>query len=140
MRQHALREDVYRYLQLMKKNTGPLGSFSDPQPSELYGNIRCTTTDELVVGYVGVSSTSETRIFINRWDLIDWSFSLECEVIITYTHPDTLANYLTNGIEMPTVPAQYGQNGEIIQFYRVRDICVDCRKLGGQNVKPEFWD
>jgi hypothetical protein len=140
VKQHALSPDVYRYLQLMKKNTGPLGSFSDPQPSELYGNIHCTTTDELVVGYVGVSSTAETRIFINRWDLIDWSYSLQCGVTITYNHPDTLAKYLTNGVEMPTVPAEYGPSGEIIQFFRARDICVDCRRVGGQNVKPEFWD
>jgi len=138
--QHALSQNVYRYLQLIKKNTGPLGSFSDPQPSELYGNIRCTTTDELVVGYIGVSTTAQTRIFIYRWDLPDWDYTLFCEVVSTVNHPDTLAKYLTSGSEIPTIPSEYGPNGEILKVFRARDICVDCRRLGGQNVKPEFWD
>jgi hypothetical protein len=140
VKQHALSQNVYRYLQLIKKNTGPLGSFSDPQPSELYGNIRCTTTDELVVGYIGVSTTAQTRIFIYRWDLPDWDYTLFCEVVSTVNHPDTLAKYLTSGSEIPTIPSEYGPNGEILKVFRARDICVDCRRLGGQNVKPEFWD
>lgn len=139
-KQHAVSQATYQYLQLMKKNTGPLGSFSDPQPSELNGNIRCATTDELVVGHVGVSTTSEVRIFIYRSDLPDWNYSLFCEQLFTKNHPDTLAKYLTSGVEIPTVPAEFGPNGEILQVFRARDICVDCRRLGGHNVRPEFWD
>lgn len=140
VKQHALSKTTYQYLQLMKKNTGPLGSFSDPQPSELNGNIRCTTTDELVVGYVGVSTTSQTRIFIYQYQLPDWNYSLFCEQFFTLNHPDTLAKYLTSGVEIPTTPAEFGPNGEIVQVFRARELCVDCRNIGGHNVRPEFWD
>jgi len=139
-KQHALTQTTFQYLQLMKKNTGPMGSFSDPQPSELYGNIHCTTTDELVVGFVGVSTTSQVRIFIYRWNLPAWNYSLFCEQPSMLTHPDTLAKYLTSGVELPTTPAEFGPNGEIVKIFRARDICVDCRRLGGHNVKPEYWD
>ena len=139
-KQRALSAATFQYLQLMKKNTGPLGSFSDPQPSELYGNIHCTTTDELVVGFVGVSTTSQARIFIYRSNLPYWNYSLFCEQLFTENHPDTLAKYLTSGVELPTTPAQFGPNGEIVKIFRARDICVDCRRLGGHNVKPEYWD
>jgi hypothetical protein len=140
VKQHALSQTTYQYLQLMKKNTGPMGSFSDPQPSELNGNIRCTTTDELVVGHVGVSTTSELRIYIYRFNLPDWNYSLFCEQLFTLNHPDTLAKYLTSGVEIPTSPAEFGPNGEIIQVFRTREFCADCRVLGGNNVRPEFWD
>jgi len=140
VKQHALSQTAYQYLQLMKKNTGPLGSFSDPQPSELNGNISCTTTDELVVGYIGVSTTSQVRIFIYRSDLPDWDYNLFCEALFTQNHPDTLAKYLTSGVEIPTIPAAFGPNGETLAVFRARDICVDCRRLGGNNVRPEFWD
>lgn len=139
VKQRALSQSTYQYLQLMKKNTGPLGSFSDPQPSELNGNIHCTTTDELVVGYIGVATTSQVRFFIYRSDLPDWDYTLFCESVFTENHPDTLAKYLTSGTEIPTVPT-FGPNGEILAVFRSRDICVDCRRLGGHNVKPEYWD
>ena len=139
VKQHALSLTAYQYLQLMKKNTGPLGSFSDPQPSELNGNISCTTTDELVVGYVGVSTTSQVRIFIYRSDLPDWDYNLFCEAVYTENHPDTLAKYLTSGVEIPTTPV-FGPNGETVAVFRARDTCVDCRRLGGNNVRPEYWD
>jgi hypothetical protein len=139
VKQRALSQSTYQYLQLMKKNTGPLGSFSDPQPSELFGNIRCTTTDELVVGYIGVATTSQVRIFIYRSDLPDWDYTLFCDPVYTLNHPDTLAKYFTSGVEIPTVPI-FGPAGEVLAVFRARDMCVDCRTLGGHNVKPEYWD
>lgn len=140
VKQHALSQSTYQYLQLMKKNTGPLGSFSDPQPSELNGNIYCTTTDELVVGHVGVATTSQVRIFIYRFNLPDWKYSFFCEQLFTLNHPDTLAKYLTSGVEIPTSPAEFGPNGEIVQVFRTTKFCADCRALGGHNVRPEYWD
>lgn len=141
VRQHALSREGFEYLTLMKKNTGPLGSFSDPQPSELVGNIHCTTTDEPVVGHIGAYSTATTSFYISRWDVPLWNYDLFCEEIATLNHPDTLAKYFTTGENLPTFGARFEEGtGRILSVFRSTNYCVDCRVRGGTNVKPDFWE
>ena len=72
VRQQTLTADEYAYWQLLAKNTEQIGSLFDPQPSQLTGNVRRLDGEqagELALGYVGVHSVTERRIFVSRDEL-----------------------------------------------------------------------
>ncbi|MGV3588823.1 MAG: DUF4249 domain-containing protein [Adhaeribacter sp.] len=80
VKQYALTRMAYEYLQLMRKNTETTGSFFDPQPSELKGNIRSVSDPaEPVIGYVSACDVTEKRIFIQRREIGDWDYTLICQ-------------------------------------------------------------
>lgn len=64
--QRTLTEDEYNYLELIEKNSTQMGSFFDPMPSQLFGNIKqADDPNELVIGYVGVYTTVSKRLFLH---------------------------------------------------------------------------
>ena len=70
VKQMVLTKEWYEWKQMLKKNTEELGSIFDAQPSETGGNFHCITNpSEQVIGFVGCSSVSEKRIFIDRTEL-----------------------------------------------------------------------
>ncbi len=65
----------------LKNNTEQLGSIFDAQPSETGGNLHCKTDPtEQVIGFIGCSSQTQKRIFINRYELPDVSVLTGYEV------------------------------------------------------------
>ncbi|RZK92261.1 MAG: DUF4249 domain-containing protein, partial [Hymenobacter sp.] len=67
VQQYAQTAEEYAYWEKLKKNTESLGTLFDPLPTQLTGNVHgLTDPSELVVGYVGASSMSEKRLFIDR--------------------------------------------------------------------------
>lgn len=140
-KQHSLTREAYDYFSLMKKNTGPLGSFSDPQPSELIGNIRCTTTDEPVIGYITASTTSSAIKFIFPSDVPDWTYSYPCRYFENINQEDTLAKYLETKIFTPMYPMTLDpMTGKIVIFRMAVPACVDCHFRGGDSNKPDYWN
>ena len=101
--------------------------------------IALTDPREQVIGFIGCSSQTEKRIFINRYEL-----------------PDV---YVLTGYEICSVDSVKRENegnafGDstiewvIDHFYRGFAIvgatgasrgCIDCRLKGGVNVKPSYW-
>ncbi|MBT2556413.1 DUF4249 domain-containing protein [Hymenobacter sp. ISL-91] len=72
VRQQTLTANEYAYWELLAKNTEQIGSLFDPQPSQLTGNVRRLDGEqagELALGYVGVHSVTERRIFVSRTEL-----------------------------------------------------------------------
>lgn len=134
--QRTLTEDEFNYQQLMNKNTDAVGSFFDPLPSELYGNVFCTTNPgELAIGYVGAYSTATARIFILENDLPPAPVQEHClstavlwadKVLLN----ETLANYAPTGM----IESQ----GNFYVLLTERS-CMDCR-LYGSGPRPDFWD
>jgi hypothetical protein len=136
LKQYAISQKEYLFLQKMKKNTEQLGSLFDPQPSELSGNIHCLTDpNEIVIGYVEISEEQIKRIFVNNSQVPDWNYDLGCYTIEIDNHPDSIAKYGYNVV--PTVPAKTSPFG-IISFYASPLKCVDCT-LRGVHQKPYFW-
>jgi len=138
LKQYALSQNAYNFYQQLKKNTEQLGSIFDAQPSELIGNIQCTTNPtEIVIGYIDVTEEQTKRIFINNDQLDDWGYMQGCnaQVLIT-NNPDTLKKYASGFI--PTYPNTLGPNNTIVDFYMAQPECVDCT-LRGTNVRPSFW-
>jgi len=66
----AQSKEEYDYWETLRKNTESLGTINDPLPSQITGNVHCLSdASEPVLGYVGVHSLSEQRIFIARIDV-----------------------------------------------------------------------
>ena len=138
VKQMVLNKDWYEWKQRLRKNTEQLGSIFDAQPSETRGNIYCTKdASEQVVGFVGCSSITEKRIFIDRTEIpavhVYSGYEL-CQV-------DTVANaklplfyYFGSGYGVPTEPYLHGSI-----ILGSSGGCVDCRNKGGITVKPDFW-
>ena len=67
VKQTALSQDWYEWVQKVQRNTEQLGSIFDALPSETGGNIHNTADPtEMVIGFIGTSTETEKRIFINR--------------------------------------------------------------------------
>jgi hypothetical protein len=136
VKQYALSHDAYLYFEKIKKNTEQLGSIFDPQPSELQGNIHCTTNpSETVVGYVDVSEEKSQRIFIKNSDVPGWNYDAGCQLNIIKNQPDSINSRGSGTI--PTGPHTIVQLS-IVDFYASAETCVDCT-LSGTNIKPPFW-
>lgn len=140
VRQYALDKQAYQFYELIRKNTESLGTIFDPQPSVISGNIHSLSDpEELVIGYVGVTTMQQERIFIDAWQLgvVTYNIFRECESRDVPNHPDSLGAYY---------PPQWWPHDAILRgpgvitAYKIAEArCVDCRLRGGNNVKPSFW-
>lgn len=141
--QHTLTEDEFNYLTLMNKNTTQTGSFFDPMPSQLFGNInRINHPNETVIGYVGVYTTEQDTLFILEAELPPGDeYQFNC---MTIQFPLTAENceiYL-GGSSPPYIPYQlYSVNGnpeDLMVVAMVTKDCMDCRSnFTGQ--RPDYW-
>lgn len=137
LKQYSLSKGAYDFYQQLRKNTEQLGSIFDAQPSELRGNIQCTTNpDEIVIGFIDVTEEQSKRIFIYNNQLDKWGYSQGCSNVRIDNNPDSIAKY--SGGVMPTIPNKLGPFNSIIDFYAADPYCVDCT-LRGTNVRPSFW-
>jgi hypothetical protein len=136
VKQYALSKEEYEYLSKMKSNTEETGSVFGHQPSELKGNIHCTTNAlEPVIGYFGIANRQEKRIWINKSDVPDWRYYMYCESYIVTLLPKDSSEYYSGF--MPVAPVDYGPGG-MESYLGVVPVCVDCR-IRGTNVKPSYW-
>jgi len=142
VKQMVLTKDWYEWEQKLKKNTEQLGSIFDPQPSETGGNLHCETDPaETVVGFVGCSSQTEERIFIDRSQIPAVSVYSGYELCVQ----DTVLNiklllyvYFGTGYGIPIQPF-HDEFGNLAKYYGSSTGCVDCRLRGGTLTQPDFW-
>jgi hypothetical protein len=137
----ALTKDWYEWNQKVKRNTEQLGTIFDAQPSETGGNIHCTTDpSENVIGFIGTTTQTEKRIFIDRLQLppVNIFTGYEyCDERQVSTHPDSLFEKFNNGFNIPISPIYNGPT--MIGVYYSGFDCVDCQLKGGTLTKPSFW-
>ena len=140
VRQYSLSKGRYEFLQRMKKNTEGTGSIFDAQPSELSGNIYCTSNNDPVIGYIDVCPVQEKRIFVDPNKVPNWPYWLyktNCTEIEVPNKSDSIQVKAVN-----LLPTNYkdinAMTGAIISFFAAPPECVDCR-LRGTNIKPSFW-
>jgi hypothetical protein len=133
VKQYALTADAYQYWQIVKQNSEQTGNIFDPQPSQLYGNIKnVNRPDEPVIGYLSASTVAEKRIFIrqSQLDEIKYPNNEFCKEI--FISPSQAPEYLASGRLMP---AYFTQGALAI----APAVCVDCRLSGGSTAKPPYW-
>jgi hypothetical protein len=134
--QYSWSKAGYEFLQRMKKNTESVGSVFDPQPSELNGNIYCTSDpNKSVIGFFNICTIQSKRIFIKNSELPVWGYRASCMQWIVKNNADSIAAN-AQGL-LPTTPDQI-RGFSIVTFNASEPLCVDCT-LSGTNVKPIFW-
>ncbi|MDB5266985.1 MAG: hypothetical protein JWP58_25 [Hymenobacter sp.] len=152
VQQYALTKEEYAYWELLRKNTESIGSLFDPQPAQLTGNVRSLSSSaDLALGFVGVHSRTEKRIFISRQDLPGtWRLLSGYEGCLP---PDTISLYPP--VPRPPLPADIlrgafgspdyipvdpytGASGRVDGYTAKSRGCIDCRTRG-TSVKPSYW-
>jgi len=135
--QYALTSDEYNYWQILSSNTQNLGTLFDPLPSQITGNIHCTTdTSVIVLGYIGAGSQTQKRIFISKQQVEPWLYpplpSSICDSLIVHSASDL--QLFASGADIPV-----SQLPNMGPFWGSTPDCVDCRVNGGTLTKPPFW-
>lgn len=138
--QRALTQEAFEYWVLLKKNSENLGTLFDALPSQIFGNLRCTTNaSEPVIGYFSAGNATKKRIFVNA---IDLPFVLH-DTGYEYCHLDTL--FLKDIPLFKALSKKYLIGGTIhvgdplVGYAISTNDCIDCRLHGGVNAPPSFW-
>ena len=139
LRQYALDKSGYEFYEMMKKNTESLGTIFDAQPSEMKGNIRCTSdANEIVIGYISAAAIEEKRFFISRSELKQWRFYEDCPEMTIPNHPDSIRDAYAGGLSI--WDAIYPPVGNRPSRYNVSYVpCVECPARGGSLIRPAYW-
>jgi uncharacterized protein DUF4249 len=138
LKQYAMSQDAYLFMQKMKKNTEQVGTLFDAQPSQISGNFKCLTNpNELVIGFVEVTDEQTKRIFIYNSQVPGWGYRTACMQLLILNNVDSI-NVYGAGL-FPTYPNMVGFGGAVIDFYAATmESCIDCTTRG-VNRKPAFW-
>ncbi|MBS1599915.1 MAG: DUF4249 domain-containing protein [Bacteroidetes bacterium] len=141
LKQYGISKEAYEYWQNVKKNTEQLGTLFDAQPSQLTGNIHCTTNEaEPVIGFISASTVQQKRIFISNKEVNPWYYQRyynDCyytfgdRILITQ---DQAEEYIGKPGHLWVLIAERGGVYDIVQLF-----CGDCREHGGVNKPPAFW-
>lgn len=137
VRQYALTEDAYNFWLLIQKTTQDVGTLFDVQPTQLTGNIHCTSNPAVpVIGYISACTAQQQRIYIAESSLHSWIHNqagfVGCDTVsipfsfanpFAYNYPDT--NF-----------APYYFDGSALVL--ASSVCLNCLLLGGTNIRPPF--
>jgi hypothetical protein len=141
VKQYEISQDWFNWDEKIKKNTEQLGSIFDAQPSEISGNLHCISNpDEQVIGFVGCTTETEKRIFIDRSTQLPQSQVIfsgyeDCIIDTVANDPIKLASVFQGGSYIPIGCAPPFCAG----FLYSTANCVDCRLKGGSVIKPPYW-
>jgi len=140
VKQNVLTKAAYEWEQMLQKNTEQLGSIFDAQPSETGGNLHCTTNaTEQVIGFIGCSSQTEKRIFINRYELPNVFVTTGYEVCSVDSVDKVKEAHAFTDSTYEWVIDHLFKGNDIIGATGAPRGCIDCREKGGVSVKPSFW-
>lgn len=132
IRQISLSEASFAYWDQLRSNSYDQGGLYDKQPAMISGNLHnMTSPSNEVLGFFGASSVKAKRIFVSDVRNLTIEYVAPCALNILRKgfielKPHDLPVYLygdRNGFSLATLG----------------DECVDCLKLGGVNIKPDFW-
>jgi hypothetical protein len=156
IKQNAISKRAYEYFKNIKKNTDKIGDIFAPIPSELRGNIVCTTDPgRSVIGYVDVSLTMKNHRFISRQrdrlyeppykDCTIYSLNQLMEMYKNVPGKYVLINpeegkKVEDGDENEDDDAEKEEliDEPYVALYAPRT-CVDCTTIGGTTQKPDDW-
>lgn len=131
VQQRMLSKEGYRYYKEKRTMNEEMGGIFTPQPSELKGNITCTTHPDIpVLGYIEVANMTEKRVFIEP-DGIYEHVPPEC----TELHKWDLKNEELYRIGYR--PVVLPETTPYPTFW-VNKGCLECTETGTKN-KPDFW-
>ncbi|MFV0538968.1 MAG: DUF4249 domain-containing protein [Dysgonomonas sp.] len=127
--QNMLSKEAYDYFTNLQKNIENTGSIFPPIPSEMRGNIFCTSSPDIpVIGYVEVSivKTKETYIYPHE-GLYETKLDYDC-----------LSFDVSHELYEEGMRPYYVEQGTRDSLYTLYPKCFDCTIRGTKN-KPSFW-
>ncbi|MDR0231118.1 MAG: DUF4249 domain-containing protein [Dysgonamonadaceae bacterium] len=145
--QIAVSKSAYDYFQNKKTLNEEMGGLFAPQPSELRGNIICTTEpSKKAMGYVEVvKNTTQKRIFIERaqitrppnYDGCNW---MEYRDVLAYLVEKKISfsDYYRMGFR-PVGDRNMEYYPKIIPFGWALESCTSCVINGAEKKRPDFW-
>jgi hypothetical protein len=143
VKQYTLSREAFNYWQILQKNTEQTGSLFDPQPTQLSGNIHCTSnTNEQALGYISITSRHQQRIFISNNEVPNWPYEapgLNCpRYLVNPSDPSFPADYWSTCGCLPLY--EYSAPNFVTEFWTTKPpSCADCTLQGGVTTKPSFW-
>lgn len=119
--QMMIRKEAYEYFANLQKNIELTGSIFSPIPSEMHGNIKCTTNDLVVIGYIDVTTVTYHDKYISGNEGFYEPPFYECTTFETCTD-----------VNLDIYKYDLG--------YFAPKKCVDCRlREKASKTKPENW-
>ena len=141
VRQVGLTQEAFNFWSILRKNTELTGTLFDPQPSQMPSNIHCMNDpNEQVIGYISAGVVSEQRIFIKNADLLNWQTpgpDSTCKPVSMLANPISAAEAYLNS-DTSYGPAYFFPMSPTF-IALAKKPCMDCRRNGGSNIKPPFW-
>jgi hypothetical protein len=142
VKQTAISEEEYTYLEQLRNTTENIGGLFDPQPGRVTGNIHAMQRGSPVaLGYFGAGRAHSERIYINGAELPK-NFR-EIYPPVGCMPPDTICGAPGPGCALTISDLHEGHmvgtsapKGWTLTSTR----CADCRFEGGVTVKPDFWE
>src|SRR5580692_7030449 len=137
VRQYALTADAYNYWLLIQKTTQDVGTLFDVQPTQLTGNIHCTTNPaEPVIGFISATNVQQQRIYIYESSFHDWTHNQPGFNCDTMTIPTTFANPFAYNYPNPNWAPYYFESD--VELVLVSAVCLNCTLVGGTTIRPPF--
>ena len=135
VKQFGLTSKAFNFWQEIKQNGTSVGGLFDPLPSQLIGNIRCTSNPaEPVIGYFSMATVQNKRIYILNNQVINWKGkNYDALCVPRITTADSAIYFLWD----PNLAPAYYVTGGGLAISNV--FCVDCTLQGGINRKPGYW-
>jgi hypothetical protein len=132
IRQYTLSDAAFIYWEKIQLNSNQEAGLYERQPQPAKGNMHnLTNPDQEVLGLFGATTVKSKRIFVGPIKDLPIKFDPHCEV-------GTVLKALDQ-IHYAWYPAYLFGDSYGYQLEMIRPDCVDCLRLGGINVKPDFW-
>lgn len=135
VRQYALSDKAYDYWTQVRQQNQESGGLYETQPDRVPGNIyNVDEPDAQVLGFFNLSSVSEKRIFVEGINELVYP-PIHC-LLDTIDGLWDKPSYL----RPPFFVIGYGPFGVGPPYGVGTGLCFDCRKGGGTNIKPDYWE
>ncbi|MGW8314938.1 MAG: DUF4249 domain-containing protein [Bacteroidales bacterium] len=135
IRQYALSEKAYDYWTQVRQQNQESGGLYETQPDRIPGNIHNVNEEnEQVLGYFNLSSVSEKRIFVDGIRELVYP-PIHC-FLDTIDRVEDKPSYLS----IPFYLFSFSPMGVGPPYGVGGGLCFDCRKGGGINNQPDYWE
>lgn len=136
VKQYAMSKESYQYWDKIVKNSSDLGSVYSPMPSEVEGNLQCSSNRDLkVIGFFEATTQTEKRIFINSdRELRNWGYDEGCPIKSIPNERDSIKTHVMKG----NMTLYRYADDRMRRLYYVFPKCIDC-SVQGTTVRPPFW-
>lgn len=131
-----LSRDAYQYWANIKQNSDYNGSLFAPTPSEMMGNIKCVQNEsEQVLGFINVAQRAQNKLYVYNGEA---RFYKDPDAHIPETFQPAGSEWFdlyNNGF----LPYYTEMPGAYTSAYWSEARCLDCRLLGGNKNRPDWW-